>query len=377
MKNPMSDTPVPHDDEVDLLELFGTLWEGKGKIFGAATIAAIVSIGISFLQPNSFGGSTPIYKAQHYVFAKYLSINELLKKNGFEYSINSEHVFRLFLSEFRDYKEVVEVLSGSAYVEELLLNVEKGEQKNTVVKLAKQFEIAPPDKEVTDWTMRFEWRDEEEAKLIFNHVVYKTLSNVRRRIASDIAEMTNAVAVRNKLLSEKLDVELSTLENAILFRNKKRLLFLKEQSLIAKELGIGKNTLDGNGLAQGKHGGVSLSVTSSEVPFYLRGYKAIDKEISLLSSRSKEDAFLIDPGYVAIKIKLASIQQDVSAQQIHALKEIITTDEPTDWIQYDLALSDVKSQRKPILHLVLAIILGGIIGSVYVLISKAVRNSRS
>ena len=377
MKNPMSDTPVPHDDEVDLLELFGTLWEGKGKIFGAATIAAIVSIGISFLQPNSFGGSTPIYKAQHYVFAKYLSINELLKKNGFEYSINSEHVFRLFLSEFRDYKEVVEVLSDSAYVGELPLNVEEGEQKNAVVELAKQFEIAPPDKKVTDWIMKFEWRDEEEAKLIFNHVVYKTLSNVRRRIASDMVEMANAVAVRNKLLSERLNAELSALEDAIFLRNKQRLLFLEEQSLIAKELGIEKNALDGNGLAQGKNGGVSLSVTSSEVPFYLRGYKAIDKEISLLSSRSKEEDFLIDPGYVAIKIKLASIQQDVSAQQIHVLKEIITTDEPANWVQYDLALSDVESQRKPILYLVLAIILGGIIGAMYVLISKAVRNSRS
>ena len=112
----MSNTPTSHDDEIDLFELFETLWEGKWKILGTAIIAAIISLGVSFSRPNVFHGSTPLYKAQHYIFAKYLSINQFLQEKGFEYFINSEHVFNLFIAEFRDYKEVIEILNDNVYV---------------------------------------------------------------------------------------------------------------------------------------------------------------------------------------------------------------------------------------------------------------------
>lgn len=109
----MSDTRDSYDDEIDLFELFKTLWEGRWVIFGTTIVAAICGIVFSFLQPNSFKGATTLDRAQNSTFTKHLSVNETLNRNGFDYSINSQAVFNLFVAEFGDYKEVIEVLNDN------------------------------------------------------------------------------------------------------------------------------------------------------------------------------------------------------------------------------------------------------------------------
>ena len=58
--------------------------------------------------------------------------------------------------------------------------------------------------------------------------------------------------------------------------------YLKEQSAIAKELNIIDNQIDNVNLTQSS---VSLNINTADIAYYLRGYKAIDKEIDLIENR--------------------------------------------------------------------------------------------
>jgi len=186
--------------------------------------------------------------------------------------------------------------------------------------------------------------------------------------AIDIRNTRNLKRLRNKLtLISKNQTEI----------DKKRIQFLLEQSAIAKELVIETNRLDANALSQSSQNTISLSVSSTnDVPFYLRGYKAIDKEISLIESRSDEDKLLIADGYIQIKEEIISLETDLSSSQLRMAAEVIENDIPNDWVQFDLSIADVKSQKKSMLYVALSIALGGMVGVMYVLISNAVRKRK-
>ena len=123
---------------------------------------------------------------------------------------------------------------------------------------------------------------------------------------------------------------------------------------------------------------VSISPNSDDAPYYLRGYKPIDKEIALINSRSKEQNLLRAVDYIETKEKIASLETDISSFQVRNATKMLLTDNPNDWIQFDLAFANVisKKKKKSSLFVVLSIFLGGSVGVLYVLISNAIRNRK-
>ena len=71
----MSEVSRQNDDEIDLFELFETLWRGKWKIIVTTVIATLVGIAFSLSKPNSYEVSTPIENGKPSVFLKYKLIN--------------------------------------------------------------------------------------------------------------------------------------------------------------------------------------------------------------------------------------------------------------------------------------------------------------
>jgi LPS O-antigen subunit length determinant protein (WzzB/FepE family) len=170
--------------------------------------------------------------------------------------------------------------------------------------------------------------------------------------------------------------ELNLIKQRQKYENNIRIFYLVEQSAIAKELGIETNTLDPNALAQTPSSGVSLNISSNEVPFYLRGFKAIDKEISLIRSRSEEGQLLLASGYIEITEKIISLENNLSPSQLRNSLKFIENDNQNDWVQFDLTLADSKSQKNSKLYVALSIVLGGMLGAMYVLISNTIRKRK-
>lgn len=358
-----------YDDEIDLFEFFETLWQGKWVIIFASLVAVIVSVVFIKLKPNSYDGATDIYQAKEAVFREYSNINEVFSSNSYGYAINRENIFNYFVEEFNDREELVAELKSDSYVLGVLEKIEVEEEKDaTIINLVRQFQIVPPAKNQTDWKLQFEWHNADEGKDILRRVLKSVLLNVKKSILSDIDRLASARSSRNQLKIQKLEVDLVVLEQKIKLENDSRTLFLKEQASIARALDIENNLLNVNSLSESQSNGVSLSVSSSKPPFYLRGYKAIEAELNALSAR----ALAANGTYVSIQSQLIALKSDISFKQMLAAKDVVVEDQVLDWVRFDLAYADIKSKKKPLLYVVLALMLGGIFGSLYILVSSAV-----
>ena len=373
------------DDEIDLFELFQTLWDGKWKIILITFVAAIIGVVFSVVKPNSFEVSAPIQSGKQSVYLKYTSLNDFLKNEGMLYQVetnpngyifDSDSVFKMFIAEFNDYEEMVDAVSTSEFVQKSIKDLDDDDKQRALIDFAKAFELKAPSKNEENWTLSFEWHDAIEGAKLFNDAIRQTLSNTKNISVSNVNELAKAIDIRNTRNLEQLRNKLSLIEKNKIDRNKKRIQYLREQSAIAKELGIETNRLDANALHQSSQNAISLSVNSNDVPYYLRGYKAIEKEIALIESRSDEDNLLISDGYIKTKKEIISLETDLSSSQLRNAAEVIANDIPNDWVQFDLSIADVKSQKKSMLYVALSIVLGGMVGAMYVLISNAVRKRK-
>ena len=375
------------DYEINLFKLFQTLWDGKWKIISTTFIAVVIVYVWCVLTPNYFEVSTPIKSGKQSVFLKYASLNQSLKSNEFSFSIGEKSTFEKFIVEFIDYEEMIDAVSTSEFVQKSIKDLDDENKQKALIGFAKSFLLNAPSKKKENWTLSFQWHDTFEGKRLFNNAINKTLSNIRNDMVSNIDTLITSIDNRNSNQIELLRQRLKVIELKQIALNAKRIQFLKEHSAIAKELGIERNTLDNNLLFQSQNGRVSLeseknkfliSSNSDDVPYYLRGYKAIDKEIALIKSRTKKQNQLRSFEYIETIQKITSLDTDISSFQVRNATKMLLTDNPNNWIEFNFALADIISQKKKksSMYVVISILLGGMVGSLYVLISNAIRNSK-
>lgn len=375
----MSEVKSTYDDEINLFEVFETIWNGKWKIITTTFVAALIGVSYSVVKPNSFKISVPIQSNQS-ISITYTSLNELLKNEGLFYEVDRDSIFEIFVSEFNDYEEIIDALSTSEFVQKSIKDLNDDDKQKALIGFAKSFVLKAPSMEKVkkkstekvNNTLSLIWHDDLEGVRLLNDAIHQTILNTKSVLINHVNNLAEHIDFRNARDLEKLRNKLSLIEQNQTYIYKKRIQYLLEQSAIAKELGIETNVLDANALSQSSQNSISLSVNSFDIPFYLRGYKAIDKEISLIQSRSDEEQLLAAEGYIQIKEEIASIEEDLSSSQLRDALEALTSDNSNDLIEFDLAIADVKSQKKPIQYVALSLVLGGVVGMIYVLISNAI-----
>ena len=364
---------ISHDDEIDLFELMQTIWDGKWKVVGTTLIFVLIGLTFVLIKP-SFEVSTVIQEGKRSVFVDYESMNDVLKSNnlGNIYQTDAKSIFQMFVSEYRDYEEILMVLQRDEFVKQEISELDDKDKRVAMSEFAKQFSLVPPSKANNEWLLSFVWHDADAGTILFSEALLITLENVKAAIIADVNTLANSIDSRNQRQLETLRLELNLIKQKQDARIKKRIRYLMEQSAIAKELGIASNRLDANALSQSQTNGVSLNISSTDVPFYLRGFKAIDKEVSLIKSRSEEQQLLATGDYIQIKENILSLENSLSSEQLRNTLKLIENDNPADWVEFNLALADSESQKNLVLYIVLSAMLGGMIGVIYVLVASAI-----
>jgi LPS O-antigen subunit length determinant protein (WzzB/FepE family) len=334
-------TPL-HDDEIDLIALFKIIWDGKIKILLISIILFLIGLGYSYQIPNNYLHSLTISKSYSSKFIKLDSIINLIKSNQSNQSNQSNHsnhsitsneiILDRFIYELKDYEEFLFNLKNIKKFKEDIKNLSIEDQEKALFKYAKLLQIVKPKKKETNYTLNFKWHDTDEAKKIFQDTLNLVMNNMIKSIAEQ--------------LKQTLEFE----KKMIFQKDRKKLDFLSEQSSIAKELDISDNQVDGANLYQSN---LSLNINSNNITdttYYLRGYKAIDKEIELIQNRD----------YQSLKF----IEQEIDKFEKSEDK----------FVDYNVYLIQTKSLKntKPIL--MISIILGLIIGVFYVLISNTFKS---
>lgn len=381
-------TPLPpYENEIDLFKLFEILWAGKVKIIAATFVGALFGVALHFAQPSSYKVTTILNPASASVFFPYTPINKLLEKTEVDLRINKDSVFDMFVAEFSDYKEIIDVLSQDDYVKQKIEGLHATDKEIALIELAKSFSLSSPGKKGKNWHLSFEWHDALEGIRLFEEAIQQILTNIQMKIKNNLALVETTMEQRLLFQKEYLQTKLSVIKKNLTNHEKAHLIFLNEQSAIAKELNFekyGPYQATDKGLYQIStetnmfvdESAIALNLNSkTSSPFYLRGYKAIEKEISLLKSRPEDERFM-SPEYVVTLNKIEALKSDISVTQLKTATKELENDNPNDWVSFNLLLSDIKSQKKSVLHLVFSVFLGGIIGSMYVLISNASRNRK-
>jgi hypothetical protein len=149
----------------------------------------------------------------------------------------------------------------------------------------------------------------------------------------------------------------------------KRLSFLQEQAEIARTLGIAKNTLDAQVFQAGS---ALVTNVNNEAPFYLRGYEAIDKEITLLQDRGRKDAFIED--LIKVDQQARELEQNRlidRAVMAFGSTPIVTGDFKA--ASYLVATMDLKSNVRLVLVVLASALIGGFMAMLMLLIQASLK----
>jgi len=322
-----------HNDEIDLIALAKIIWDGKIKILLITIILYLVGIGYSYYLPKNYMNSLSINITDNLELMKLEEIErllELLQSNQSNQSYQSyqskqlnqsnqinpinQKVFDRFIDELIDREEFLLSIKNLKKIED---------QEIKLFKYAKLLKINI--KNDGEYIIQFTWHDPDEALTLFKDTLNLTSKNLKNIILRE--------------LMQKIEFEKKIEMN----QNKARLVYLKEQSSIAKELKIIDNQM--NKLSQSN---VFLNISMTNASYYLRGYKAIDKEINLLQNRDYQNFYFIE-------------------------KELETfRDTEIKFLDYNINLMNVESLKNTKLILMISILLGLIIGVLYVLILNVV-----
>lgn len=324
-----------NSEEIDLIEIFKTLWEGKLKILLVTSFFFLITFALTKTQPDVFETSIKIKASKESEFKQILLVERLLnpepekdKKKKLNIQID---MLNKFVDEIMDYEEVMSILKTNKKIEKNIIDQNQKTKRQILFDNAKSFSIKQNDENIKVATLKFYWDDPSESIDILDEVIKASLLNLEKRV---INELTNKLMI-NKNLEINKDV--------------KRLEYLLEQSKIAKELDLKDNQVDSINLSQAN---VSFNINNNDVAYYLRGFKAINKEISLIKNRK----------YVSF----IDIEKLISSIKDNKIK----------WVDYNIYLAESKSIKDIKLLLMISIVSGLIVGVFYVLISHAIKSRK-
>lgn len=372
----MTEVRQQYDDEIDLVELFTTVWQGKWQIISFVFVFVLGVIGFNFTQPApSFTATTEIKPISSIDADLYRASNAV----GF-FEITPSLLQALYIEQLDG-----RVLLESAIKKFELLDKEKFKTdelyNEAVIELAASVSLlAPVNVDGAEkgevrryWTISAEYNNEEKWKAVLAAVSAGATEQVRTALLSRF--QTSVEVAKQKLMFDIEDIQ-TKIKNAEQDYNrevKDRLAFLREQAAIARKLGVSKNTIEAQMFSS--QNSVVANV-KTDTPFYLRGYEAIEKEIELLESRNDSESFI--KGLVELEKKERELQQDKTLQRAELLFSTTPLQIKDDFkaVSFTVDSTDFEYKSKRMLMLALAAVLGGMIGAVYVLIASAVRKRK-
>ena len=342
----MKKNPVIYNHELDLINFFKILLEGKIKIFLIIIISLLMGYAYHFQKPNNYLYSLAINQSEsselyNFFYLKNLikinEINEINEINGIKGINNINKINNLkdetiilnkFIRELKDKEELIFILKKTKKIRENLKQIPLEARKKILFNYAKSLQIVKSEKNPTEFILNFTWDNANEANEIIKDILDLTSINLEKKIYKN------------------LEQQLRFLKEMIQNNDMNRIVYLTEQSSIAKELEIEKNLIDSVDITQSN---VSMAVNDNTA-YYLRGYKAIAKEIEIIQKRDYQN--------------LISIEQKISS-----FKKI-----DTKWINYNIYSLEQKSLKNAKSILTISILSGLIIGVFYVLISSAIQS---
>ncbi len=395
----MSDNKTLENDEIDLIELFKSLWEGRWLIGAFTSLALIIgTVSASLISP-SFVAITqikPITKleAQNYRDLKsFLYTESMLMHKHLEYSdrfssfdVSPEMLRERFIDQLDRRDLLIEVFLENEFLNEAAFeNVT--DFRRASLKLADEVSLNAPDKKKNairkHWTIEFKHTDEDVWRGVLRDIFSKANARVRQELKEEFERKIEMAREQKNFRLEDTELLISNAEQDHETRISFRLVFLGEQAAIARQLGLSKGVahqlytqeLYTQALTNIVRNGVIASSRPKSI-LYLRGYEAIEKEIDLIKSRKNKKAFMDD--LPALEQKKRSLQQNKTIMRIESLFALtpIATNDDFRAVDMRIESTDFKYKDLRVGILAVSVMMGGMIGAITVLVRGFVRKRK-
>lgn len=376
------------NDEIDLFSVLEVIWNDKWKIFSVTIFCIIICLTYILFTPGSYKATTIVQKSNQDLYYKYKYLNDILELRNNDslnknqiFKIDNDRIVQMLINEFRDYNEMIATLSQNDYVKNKIKSLNDEKKSKLLLKLAKQFSIIP-EKKSEPLKISFRWHDIREGSLLFNSALNLTLVNVKKTILKQIENIAISIDFSNNREKAILNSNLKALRDMEKIKNSFRIKYLTEQYNIARHLKIKDNQVKNftnMNMSQiaGNETALKIETGTLNYPYYLRGFKAINKEIELVKKRSKEDNEIMIDGYLNIKTKLLIIDGDKRSTELINAKEIINKEKVTEWINFNFESAEINNLKNPYLYISFSIIIGLVLGIIFVLINHSFRQRTS
>lgn len=399
----MSNVSPRYDDEIDLLDLIITVWDGKWKILSISAFSLLLIFGINFTKPKpNFTATTDIQSISSFDIEKYRQFNsyiKLIEKNqnikliGKNKKINDEfqNEIELKYNLKSDFFQITQNYLLDLYVEHLeksslleiavdkfnLLNKENFDSETdyneAIQKFASDIKVLRPTQESFHYLLKVNHNDKDKLKNLLAFINDEINRKVKENIISRFEIMISLQKMKIDFAINDIDLKIEKAKKDYDRNMKDRLAFLAEQAAIARKLNIKQNTT-----ASLTFGSQIMPMTNfkTDFPFYLRGYLPIEEEIKQIKSRKDKSSFIKN------LFKLEQNKEEIISDQ--TTKRLISLFNNTPLHQpgfkasiLKIAQTNYETNNNSFLHYILAIFLGAGIGVVYIFIAKAIQNRKS
>ena len=351
----MKKKSLKNNDEIDIAEIIKNFWDEKIKIL--IIIIASILIGINYGNRGQelFEGSLEIKPSSNSEFAVFFPINKFFstesfindqqnkesfsKKDSFYTDLNSNTILDKFIKDFMKYEQLISVLQKKDYIKEEISKLSRIDQQKKLFTYAQQFTIQViPKKKINQYFVKFKWHDADEGIEILIETLDLVSKNLAKTVFSDL----------NTLVNIK--------KNFIINGDLNRIEYLQEQAEIARELGIDKMSPIGldTEASFNFNSSTSLNFNSTNLDYYLRGTKAINKEINIIKNRKYKE-------FTQIENEIVSLKDNTEIK----------------WVDYNLFLIKLKIIKNSNIFLKISIISGFILAFLYVIIYTALKPKKT
>jgi len=390
------------EDEIDLIQLIAIIWKGKWKII-AAIIVSVIGVSIfNYIKSNEttfFFAETALKPISSLEENKYIAFNNKITSSNLDFDLNQFqldyvsndyippknfnlvfekldrlNLFRLYITVLNEKKVFEDAIKKHGLIDAKRYK-DIQEYNKAVRNLASSIKIVIQSKNT-------EIMNIPKVVIQFSHIDAKKW----KQVLSDVSNYANEVLSQNleqkfqtlllieqqerEFIIEDLSRKIDNIKKDYDLQITNRILYLKEQSELAKALGISKNDFILN------QGISSVKFSETNDQLYLVGYEAIEKQIELINQRNNKNPFILGL-YDLEKIK-RQIEQDPTLKRLEALFRA----SPAGSSNNDFKAAKIDFESTVFVYdthnskkiWILGIIFGALFGMIYVIIQNSLKS---
>jgi len=354
---------TPSSDEIDLYDLFHSIWRQKRLVLGCAIIAGVLGGGYALLAPRTYEVSSVLRPA---------ALNELdalnrsevyklppadaLSKVGsqldsyetrLEFFKSHQQLFKAFQKPGQSLEQSFEDFNRNA-VNLILPDPKKADSLSSYIRLELQYPADVDGVAILNGFVDYAiGAEREQVGADLKVIVNNRLNELKGKIDAARANYENekeskiaSLLESDRLKRAQLQDELSALRLQMKMERSDRLAELTEAIAIAKSLGI-KTPTTPSAMADASRGGsgqvMRTEVNNQKIPLYFMGSNALEAERDALQRRTSDDF---------TNARVAEIGKELQMLEVNRKVEVLRRRD-----NEDIFLQDVEPLRAEVARL--------------------------